>query len=138
MIGSTRRGRGFTLIEVLAASAASLVLAAIAWPSYVGQLQRAGRNEAVEALQRLQLAQERHRDTFGTYARELRGIGQSAASVGGLYDIELRPTGAESYQAFARPRAGTRQQGDQACPALTIEVQQGFATLGPSGRCWNR
>ncbi|MCW5635798.1 MAG: prepilin-type N-terminal cleavage/methylation domain-containing protein [Rubrivivax sp.] len=132
------RPRGFTLVEVLVAAAVGVLLATLAWPSYRHQLQRAGRAEAIEALQKLQLAQERHRETFGLYANDLRQVGIGARTTGGRYDIAFEPTGAESYRARAVARAGGPQEGDAACAALSLEVRQGFATLGPDGRCWNR
>lgn len=132
------RQRGFTLVEVLVASIVGVLLATMAWPAYRSQLQRAGRAEAIEALQRLQVAQERHRETFGRYAAELTTVGFAPATAGGRYRLEFVPTGAESYQALAVAREGGPQDGDSACRALSIEVRQGFATLGPDGRCWNR
>lgn len=129
--------RGFTLVEVLAASAVGLILAMMAWPAYRSQLQRAGRAEAIEALQKLQLAQERHRESFGVYAASLGTVGFGTATIGGRYDITLVRTGVESYRALAIARAGGSQAGDS-CPEISIEVRQGFATLGPDGKCWNR
>lgn len=131
------RARGFTLVEVLVVCAVSVLLAMIAWPVYRGQLQRAARAEAIEALQRLQLAQERHRETFGVYAAELKAVGFAAAVPGGRYDLALVPSGVESYRALAVARADGPQAGDT-CPELSLEVRQGFATLGPDGKCWNR
>ena len=136
--GQAMRQRGFTLVELLVASVVGVLLATIAWPTYRGQMQRAGRIEAVEALQRLQLAQERHRETFGRYATELTTVGLAAATAGGRYQLEFTPTGVESYRALAIARAGGPQEGDSACAALSLEVRQGFATLGPDGQCWNR
>ena len=132
------RRRGFTLVEVLVASAVGVLLATLAWSSYRGQLQRAGRSEAVEALHRLQRAQEQHRETFGRYASALAALGLAQATPGGRYRLEFKPTGAESYQVLAVAREGGPQAGDDDCRALSLEVRQGFATLGPDGRCWNR
>jgi type IV pilus assembly protein PilE len=128
--------RGFTLVEVLVASTVSVVLALTAWPAYQGQLLRAGRSEAIEALQRVQLAQERHRTAFGIYAAELPALGLAATTNGGRYTLALERLGLEAYRL--RAQAGGAQQRDSACAALTVEVRQGFATLGPDGRCWNR
>ena len=114
------RERGFTLIEVLAVCAIGILLAGLAWPSYRGQWLRAGRSEAMQALDHLQAAQERHREMFGRYV------------------LALVPTGAESYRAEAVVRTGGAQDGDRQCHALTIDVRQGFTTQGPDGKCWNR
>ncbi len=132
------RRRGFTLVEVLIASVVGAILASLAWPAYHGQLLRAGRSEAVEALDRLQRAQEQHRETFGRYANELGAVGLAPATPGGRYRIEFTPTGAESYQAVAVARDDGPQARDDSCRALSLEVRQGFATIGPDGRCWNR
>lgn len=130
--------RGFTLPEVLVALAVAVLLAAMAWPAYRGQMLRAGRSEGIEALQRLQLAQERHRETFGRYALELRTLGAAAHTQGGRYLIAVAETGAQSYRATASIVARGPQGDDAACAALTLEVREGFATLGPDGKCWNR
>lgn len=132
------RPRGFTMIEVLVVCVVSVLLAGIAWPSYRGQLQRAGRTEAMQALVNLQVAQERHRETFGRYAADLATVGLAERTEGGRYRIAFTATGVESYRAAAEVREGSAQDGDRHCPALTIEVRQGFATQGPDGRCWNR
>jgi type IV pilus assembly protein PilE len=130
--------RGFTLVEIVAALGAATVLAALAWPGFHAQLWRAGRAEAIDALTRLQVAQEKHREMFGRYAADLRTIGITASSASGRYEIVLALDGAESYSATARVREGSRQSGDRDCPALTLTVAQGFASSGPDGRCWNR
>lgn len=132
------RRRGFTLVELLVASVVGVLLATLAWPAYRSQLQRAGRAEAIDALQRLHVAQERYRETFGRYATERATVGFGAATAGGRYRLEFKPTGVESYQALAVAREGGPQEGDGACQALSLEVREGFATLGPDGRCWNR
>lgn len=132
------RKRGFTLLEVLVASTVGVLLATLAWPAYRGHALRATRSEAVEALVRLQVAQERHREMFGVYAASLHTLGLPPASPGGRYRVALAADGVESYQGRAEVAEGGAQQGDTACPALTVEVRQGFATLGPDARCWNR
>ncbi len=126
------------MVEVLVASVVGALLATMAWPTYRSQWQRAGRGEAIEALQKLQIAQEHHREMFGTYAAELRTLDIATATRGGRYRLALAAQGVESYQARAETAAGGPQQGDKGCAALTLEVRQGFATLGPDGMCWNR
>ncbi|MBC7941844.1 MAG: prepilin-type N-terminal cleavage/methylation domain-containing protein, partial [Chitinophagaceae bacterium] len=55
-----RPARGFTLVEVAVVCAVCGVLAAVALPGYTGQLLRAGRADAVDALTRVHAAQARH------------------------------------------------------------------------------
>ena len=130
--------RGFTLIEVCTVCGLVAVLASLAWPAFSNQWQRAGRAEAIEALTRLQMAQEQHREMFGRYGAELAPFGLGPTTAGGRYEVALTLTGAESYRAQAQARAGGPQRGDHRCPALTLEVVQGFASSGPDGHCWNR
>ena len=49
---------GFTLVELAVVCAIAGVLAAVALPSYQSHLLRAGRADAVDALTRLQMAQD--------------------------------------------------------------------------------
>lgn len=128
--------RGFTLIEITVVLALVALLAGVALPGYRTHLQRAGRADAVEALTRLQAAQERHRAGAGWYASELPALGLVATSPQGRYAIALVPGDAESY--FARAEARGAQSDDRDCVVLTLEVTQGVARSGPSARCWNR
>jgi len=138
-IQQPRRLRGFTLVELCLAATVAAVLAAVALPSYRGQLLQAGRLDAVAALTRLQTAQEQHRAAHGLYALQLgalRGVG--SVSPEGRYLVSLAAVGPEGYRATATARPGGPQAADHDCAALTLDVTQGFATPGPSARCWRR
>ena len=115
------------------------LLAAAAWPAYQSQLQRGRRADAVQALLRVQLAQEGHRAHHGLYAAQLAALTGAAATVSaqGLYDIELRG-GGDHYEARARARPGGAAAHDEACPVLRLQVRDGLADFAPSARCWNR
>ena len=65
------RARGFTLTEVLIACAVAALLAAVALPSFRGQLLKAHRTDAVGSLMRLQMAQEKLRSNSGLYSDDL-------------------------------------------------------------------
>jgi len=136
----TRRSPGFTLVELCVVLAVAGVLASIAWPSYQAQLQRSRRADAVAALLRLQLAQESFRAHHGLYAAQLGAlVGASSARSGeGLYDIELRGSGGDRYEARAIARAGGLAAGDTGCSVLSLQVREGLAEFAPSPRCWNR
>lgn len=132
--------RGFTLIELMVAASAAAVLTLLAWPSMQGQLVKARRADATAALQQLQMAQERHHALHGLYAADLGRLGSASAGLSpqGLYRIELQPGPGDAYTAVARARSDGAQAGDGDCPALTLHVDQGLASLGPRRRCWNR
>jgi type IV pilus assembly protein PilE len=127
--------RGFTLVELMVALALATLLVASAWPSYRAQLLRAARTDAVEALMRLQLAQEKLRAATGLYGGRAGALG-GERSRQGLYAIDVRRTGAESYVASASALGG--QADDRECAVITLEVDQGTSRHGPSPRCWNR
>jgi len=132
-----RTRRGFTLVECATVCAVTGVLAAVIVPSYQGQLRRAARLDAVQALTRLQQAQESHRAHHGLYADQLSALrGVAPTSDQGRYTLTLDISGPEAYRAIAQAQGA--QAEDSACPALTLDVNAGFATLGPSASCWNR
>lgn len=130
--------QGFTLIELVVALAAVAMLAAFTLPTFAGRLTAARRADATAALERIQAAQERHRAAHGLYAAELAALGQTTGSLEGLYALSLEPGPGDGYTAVARARADGPQHDDAACAAITLRVEQGFATHGPTLRCWNR
>jgi type IV pilus assembly protein PilE len=132
-----RPQRAFTLVECAVVCAIVAVLTAIALPSYFQHELRAARVEAVQALSALQTAQERHRLKHGVYASELSALpGQSANTARGRYTLALARSADETYRATAR--ASGVQTQDSECPALTLDVNLGFANSGPSAACWRR
>ena len=109
---------GFTLVECTMVCAVVAVLATLAWPNFRGHDFRAGRLDAVEALTRLQLAQEQHRSAHGRYAADLSALlGTSARSPQGRYAISLAPDGPEAYRATAN--ALDAQAQDPGCASIT-------------------
>jgi type IV pilus assembly protein PilE len=137
----TRRpARGLTLVEVTVVLAVVGIVAAMAWPSQLDQLQRARRLDATSALMRLQFAQERHRATHGQYALDLAAMGPAAItrSAEGLYDLSARDAGAGGVLLAARARDSAAQAGDRECREITLRLNDGLADAGPTGRCWNQ
>jgi type IV pilus assembly protein PilE len=132
--------RGMTLVELAVVCAVAAVLAGLAWPSWRSSVLKAGRGDAVEALMRLELAQARHRTLHGLYASDLaalHGVPQPF-STQGRYRVALEATDAEGWQASATALPGGPQAADSDCLRLTMEVRQGFTSVGPNARCWNR
>lgn len=132
------RQRGFTLIELAITLGAVALVAGIALPSFQGRLAAARRADATLALERIQIAQEQHRALHGLYASDLAALGSGTSSGEGLYQVSLERGHGDAYVAVARARSDGPQAADTTCGEITIRVEQGFATLGPTPRCWNR
>jgi type IV pilus assembly protein PilE len=128
---------GFTLVELLVAVALAALLLTLGLGSFQGQNLRVGRVDAVEALTRVQQAQEQYRSAHGLYASDLSALhGTAPTSPQGRYAIAIDIVGGEAYRATAQ--ALGEQARDDGCAVLTLEVRQGFAQPGPDVRCWNR
>jgi type IV pilus assembly protein PilE len=133
----TRTPRGFTLVECLTACAMAAVLVSVALPSFQGHERRGARIDAVQALTRLQQAQEQHRNHHGLYAAALPAlVGVAPRSPQGRYTITLTPQGPLAYTATATA-VGVQAQ-DSGCTTLTLSVREGFAQTGPDAGCWLR
>jgi type IV pilus assembly protein PilE len=129
--------RGFTLVECLVVLAVAAILAGLTLPSLRGRELRVARLDAVAALMRLQVAQERYRSHHGDYSGQLSALaGVQPTSPQGRYTLSLQYLGPETYQAAAT--AVGEQQRDTGCAAITLDVRQGFASQGPRPDCWGR
>ena len=125
------------MVECMVVVAVLGVIGMLAYPSLRGYDFRAGRLDAVEALTRVQVAQEQHRSAHGLYTGDLQALqGASAQSPQGRYAIRLVLSGAEAYLATAQ--ALGKQAQDPGCATITLQVKQGFAQVGPHSGCWHR
>jgi type IV pilus assembly protein PilE len=132
-----RRQRGFTLVESLLVCTLVGILATLTLVASQRWELRAGRLDGVDALMRIQTAQEQHRALHGMYTADLTALRSAAAqSRQGRYSLQLQRTAGESYTAVATAQG--RQSKDSPCPALTLQVDQGYPQVGPDTRCWNR
>jgi type IV pilus assembly protein PilE len=129
------RARGFTLVELLIATAVAGLLATVAWPAYRGHVEQSRRADAAAALLKLELAQASFRAHHGLYTRDLRALGQSTrVGADGRWRLEVAAVHAEGYTA--RAVASTASGSD--CDVLTLEVDGLHARRGPAPRCWGR
>lgn len=143
---TTSRRRGFTLIEVMIATAITGVLSGIAYPSFMGTVHKVRRADAQVAMLQVQAAQERWRGIHGSYGG-LTEIRQPATSPAGHYTLQVRAQDSGGYEVLAV--AGGAQAGDRACRQLLLRVA-GLNASQSSGaderlandaetnrRCWN-
>jgi len=119
---STRRPAGFSLIEMMIATAVSGVLASVAYPSFSSALQKVRRTEALASLMQLQLAQERWRSASSRYGT-LAEVGVAGLSAGRHYEIRVDTASSTGYEALAVATGG--QARDRACRYLRLSVDAG-------------
>lgn len=131
--------RGFTLIELMITVAVIGLLAAVAYPSYQGQVRKSRRADAVQALAQLQQGQERYRANNTTYGSTLANAGIATATTsGGYYTLAITAGSASAtgYTATATAVTGKSQAKDTSCTVLTTTVTNGSATNTPT-TCWS-
>lgn len=116
-----RRSAGFTLIETMITVAIAGILSSIAYPSYVGVMNKARRFDAVAAMMSLRMAQERHRANDAQYAGALAQLRVSSLSPARHYTLSIKSSDARGYVAVAV--ATGAQQGDARCRYLQLTVQ---------------
>jgi len=118
---SARRSaqRGWTLLEASVAAALAAILAAIAFPSFDAQIAKSRRADAIAALFRTQMAQERWRANQPRYG-PLAEIGAPARSSSGHYAIAVIATSDTTYELLATAQG--RQQRDAECRHLKLAM----------------
>ncbi|WP_431257718.1 type IV pilin protein [Roseateles chitinivorans] len=117
---------GFSLIELLTVLAILSVLAALTLPGFRDQVLKGRRAEAREALQSIQIAQERFRARHPRYADRLEDLEQSATTRGGLYRLRIVQADATRYQVEAVAQGN--QSADRRCQVLRLRLDLGATT----------
>ena len=122
------RNKGFTLLELMVVLTIISLLAAIAYPSYMGQVRKSRRAEAAIALETMAQAEERFFSRFRTYtslvaapdpcAGQACGLGQSSNSTVNDYYALTANGNATSYTLTAT--ASGTQVMDTDCRTFTV------------------
>lgn len=131
MQSNLRQQRGFTLIELLVVVAIVAILAAVAIPSFTGQIRKSRRAEAMTTLQDAQLKLERWRVDHASYAAS--GV---TLPPDGHYKFTLSADAGtpNNYTITAAPQGS---QAKDACGTLAITNAAGVISKTPaSGNCW--
>lgn len=139
---SARTRRGFSLIEMLVMLAILAVFAAFTLPGFRAQVLKGRRAEAREALQAIQLAQERFRSRNPRYAERIEELAQPETTRGNLYRLRISEAGTTRYTAEAVAQGS--QLGDRSCRVLSLRLEHGAVhTTGRDergsdqpGTCW--
>lgn len=114
-----RRARGFTLIELMICVAIVGVLSSIAYPAFSSTVASTRRSDALLALMKMQLLQERFRSEHPSYA-ELSQLGLGSTSPSRHYDIAVLNPSPDGYVVHAS--ATGSQQQDTRCQHLWLTV----------------
>ena len=145
-ISTRRKGRGFTLVELMLVMAAAGILSSVAYPSFMSQLQKIRRSDALVSLLQLQAAQERWRSNNLSYA-SLAEIAIGATSTAGHYALQVTAHFETGYEVLATAQGV--QANDTLCRHLRLRVEGGnlvqssgpdVATSNPvpmNRQCWS-
>ena len=145
-ISTRRKGRGFTLVELMLVMAAAGILSSVAYPSFMSQLQKIRRSDALVSLLQLQAAQERWRSNNLSYA-SLAEIAIGATSTAGHYALQVTANFETGYEVLATAQGV--QANDTLCRHLRLRVEGGnlvqssgpdVATSNPvpmNRQCWS-
>ncbi len=133
--------QGFTLIEVLVVVAIVAILAAFAYPAFVGSMQKGRRSDAMSSLLVLQQNQERWRATNASYTPTLDNVwtgGGATDSLDGHYTLSITAASAADFTAVSAPKAGGPQVGVD-CGSFAVDRNGPDYSGGYADRaCWKR
>lgn len=145
------RKSGITIIELLTAVVALVVITAVAVPLWQTHQLRQRREDAIEALVAVQAAQDRYFGAHAEYADSSKlaaepphGLGIPARSKLGHYDIEVqRSVDRLGYVAVARAVNRGDGRRDARCAQMSMDQHGRRSALNDAGEdssadCWNR
>ena len=134
---TTRRVRGFTLIELMIVVAIVAILVTIAYPSYEEQMIKTRRAEGRAAMLEVATRLERCFTRFNAYNNAVCAGAASMRSENGYYQVSAGAVTATSFSLQAQPQLA--QVKDTKCGTLTLTSVgvRGQTGTPPSGyKCW--
>ena len=138
-----RKINGFTLIELLIAIAIIGLIAAIALPSYNASIQKTRRADALTALTRGAMMEERYYTSNNKFSGSMSDLG-GGTSDKGYYTISasIATCSNRCFTLSATPVAGKSQVNDETCWTITIDhtgkqsSKNKAGTTNSSKTCW--
>lgn len=120
------------------------ILAAIAYPSFMSQVRKSRRADAVAARAAIEQAQERWRANNAAYTTALTagwpgGLGLSGTSPNEYYTLALSNASEAGYTLILTAVPGKSQASDTGCTSLTVRVDKGNSSPPlEQQKCWGR
>ncbi len=130
--------RAFTLLELMIAVVIIAILVGIAVPTYLTFVKKSRRNDAVQALLSMQLAQEKYRLNNNSYGDLSQIWGGATTTAGGYYTLAISGTSATGYTLTATAtgtQVGDTEDGSS-CDTLILTNLNGVVTKTPTA-CWS-
>jgi type IV pilus assembly protein PilE len=134
------RQRGFTLLELMIVVVVVAILAAVAIPTFLDQLRKSRRSDAMRGLSDLQMREERWRASNATYASSMDVLLGSAAATtsynngSAYYSFSISGTSGTGFTVNATPKGA--QTADTDCNPMQLQVAGGVVTKLPISGCW--
>ena len=142
MLNMSHKASGFTLIELMIAVAIIGVLASIALPAYNDYVMKARRSDAIVALTKLQIDQERYRINNPAYTATLVGTDCTTSlcwsttdEVRDYYTIAIDAGSVTAFAYTATATATGAQASDPDCATYTLTVDASGDSRTPTN-CW--
>lgn len=136
---------GFSLLELMVVLVVVAILATIAYPSFIEQVRKSRRGDAITALSSITQAEERWRSNSATYTTDLSASGLNIPNpASGYYTLSVSTVSASAATRYvATATAAGAQASDTRCTSLSITVDGGSITYAAtpaanSNLCWNR
>lgn len=129
------RQSGFTLIELMITVAVIGILAAVAYPSYLDQVQKSRRADAQAALMNIAARQQQMLLDTRRYVDTTSALNVTVpSSVQNTYEVTIK-VGTDTVPSFTATAMPSGSQANDKCGALMLD-QAGTKSSSLLSNCW--